>query len=262
MLRYFLVASMSFLLAAVLTIGVLLALGHSCAVGGVFPKAFQIPVLETEWARRFFCETKAGEAAIAIFAFFLVGFAALLWASTHRLWVALRDIAQAQRRDVEITQRAYVTAYPAGVIPFDSAANANGHVGFRNVGRVPARKVRWYIEVGASADVRRAHFPVRQLSGNAVIPASSEMQQWGSTAVSPQEFNNFQANTLWVYVWGSVHYDDGFGNERHTDFCHRYDARGFAFTVPGISSAQAMQLGKAMISSDGAVYHQYGNDAD
>ena len=88
------------------------------------------------------------------------------------------------------------------------------------------------------------------------------MRQWGRAAISPQEFQNFQANNVWVYVWGAIHYDDGFGNERHTNFCHRYDARGFSPSVSGMSSEQTQQLGRAGVSIEGAIYHQYGNDAD
>lgn len=88
------------------------------------------------------------------------------------------------------------------------------------------------------------------------------MAQCGPAAISRQEFLSFQANNLWVYVWGTVHYDDGFGNERHTNFCHRYDTHGFSPSVPGMSPQQALQLGRAAISPEGAVYHQHGNDAD
>jgi hypothetical protein len=101
-------------------------------------------------------------------------------------------------------------------------------VGIRNVGHLPARKVRWFIDVTTSSDSRRTHFPIGQLSGNNVIHSGLEMRQWGRTAISRQEFQNFQENNIWVYVWGSIHYDDGFGNERHTNFCHRYDARVLA----------------------------------
>ena len=215
-----------------------------------------------EWLHRFVCDIKVGEFAVAVFAFFLVVFIGLLWGGVHKLWVATREVAQGQKRDTEVIQRAYLSAYPAGVNPFDSAANADGHVGFRNAGRVPARKVRWFIDVATSSDFQRAHFPIGQLNGNNSIPSDSEIRQWGRTAISRQEFDNFQANSLWVYVWGTVHYDDGFGNERYTNFCHRYDARGFRSAVPELSLAQAVQLGRAAISSEGAVYHRYGNDAD
>jgi hypothetical protein len=51
-------------------------------------------------------------------------------------------------------------------------------------------------------------------------------------------------------VWGIVTYDDGFGKNRYTKFCHRYGTKLFigksSFTIP----------------SDAAFLHQEGNDAD
>ena len=217
---------------------------------------------KAEWTRKFLCDVKAGDFVTAIFSVLLVVFAGLLLGAIHQLWLATRQNGRAQRSDTEIVQRAYLSAYPMGINPLDAASYAEGHVEFRNAGRLPARKVRWFIDVATSSDGRRTHFPMGQLSGNNVIHPGSEMKQWGRTAVSRQEFENFQQDHLWIYVWGTVLYDDGFGNERHTNFCHRYDARGFAFTVAGITSQQALQLGRAAVSTEGAIYHQYGNDAD
>ena len=214
------------------------------------------------WMRKFVCDIRAGEFVVAIFSVFLAIFAGLLWAGIHQLQGAIRESVRSHTRDTEIIQRAYLSAYPLGVDPFDAAANAEGHVGIRNVGHLPARNVRWFIDVTTSSDSRRTQFSIGQLSGNNVIHSGSEMKQCGRTAVSRQEFQNFQENNIWVYVWGAIHYDDGFGNERHTNFCHRYDARGFSPSVAGLSSQQTAQLGRAAISTEGMIYHQHGNDAD
>lgn len=197
-----------------------------------------------------------------MFGVLLAVIAGLLLGIVHQLWVATGKGAQARQSDTEIVQRAYLSAYLLGVDPFDASAYAEGRVGVRNVGRLPTRKVRWFIDVATSSDGKRVHFPVGQYSGNNVVHAGAEMAQCGPAAISRQEFLSFQANNLWVYVWGTVHYDDGFGNERHTNFCHRYDTHGFSPSVPGMSPQQALQLGRAAISPEGAVYHQHGNDAD
>jgi hypothetical protein len=189
----------------------------------------------------------------------LIAFVGLLWTSAQKVLAATHQIAEAQMRDLEVTQRAYVSAHPYGVAPFNSAAYAEGHVGFRNAGKLPARNVRW---LAVSADSRRAHFPIRELVGKNLIPPNSEMTQRGRAAISQDEFDNFLANNLWLYVWGTVRYDDGFGHERHTNFCHRYDTRGFSSTVGGLASSQVEKLGRGSISSDASVFHQYGNDAD
>jgi hypothetical protein len=217
---------------------------------------------QAAWMHKFACDIRVGEFVIAIFSVFLAVFAGLLWGGIHQLQGTIRESVNSQKRDSEIIQRAYLSAYPLGVDPFDAAAYAEGHVGIRNVGHLPARKVRWFIDVTTSSDSRRTHFPIGQLSGSNVIHSGSEMRQWGRTAISPQEFQNFQGNNIWVYVWGAIHYDDGFGNERHTNFCHRYDARGFSPGVSGISSQQISQLGRATITTDGAIDHQHGNGAD
>jgi hypothetical protein len=212
----------------------------------------------TAWVSRFVCNIGIGEFVIAVFTVILAVFAGLLWAGVHQL----QDAVRAQKRDSEAIQRAYLSAHPLGVDPFNAAAYAEGRVGIRNVGRLPARKVRWFVDVTTSSDGRRVHFPIGQLSGNNVIQSGLEMSQAARIAISRQEFQNFQENGLWVYVWGAIHYDDGFGNERHTNFCHRYDTHGFSANVSGLSSQQTLQLGRAAISSESAVYHQHGNDAD
>jgi hypothetical protein len=217
---------------------------------------------KAEWLHKFWCDIRAGEFFMAIFGGFLAIFAGLLFGALHQLWAALRQNAQTQKYHTEAVQRAYLSAYPIGVNPFEAAAYAEGRVGIRNVGRLPARQVRWFIDVTTSSDGRRTHFPIGELAGSNTIHSGAEMTQWGRTAVSRQEFQNFQENNLWVYVWGTVLYDDGFGNERHTNFCHRYDARGFSPSVAGLSSQQALHLGRAAISPEGVVYHQNGNDAD
>lgn len=215
-----------------------------------------------EWWHRFVCGIHAGEFVVAASAVFIGLLALLLLGAIHQLWLALRDTARAQKRDSEIVQRAYLSVYPLGINPFDASSYAEGHIGIRNVGHLPAQKVRWFIAVTPSSDNRRAHFPIGAFSGSNVVHATSEMRQWGRAPISPQEFQNFLQNNLWIYVWGVIHYDDGFGNERHTNFCHRYDARGFSPSASGLSFEQALQLGRATISPEGAVYHQHGNEAD
>src|SRR4051812_24829619 len=93
------------------------------------------------WMHKFVCDIRAGEFFIAIFSLFLTVFAGLLWGGIHQLRGAIRDSGRAQKRDSEIIQRAYLSAYPLGIDPFDAAAYAEGHVGIRNAGRLPARNV-------------------------------------------------------------------------------------------------------------------------
>lgn len=279
MVRYFIAVLVALLVAALAAWAAFQAVGDQCAQSKAPIASVELKLSDNErmegniysgardadkraWARKFLCDIRVGELTLAVFAFFLVVFAGLLWGVAHRLWLVTRDVARTQKRDAEIMQRAYLSAAPIGISPFDASAHADGHVEIRNQGRVPARKVRWFIDIATSSDFQRAHFPIGTLAGNNTIPSNSDMRQWGRTAISQQEFGKFQENSLCVYVWGTVHYDDGFGNDRHTNFCHRYDARGFSSAIAELPPAQAAQLGRAVISSEGAVYHRYGNDAD
>jgi hypothetical protein len=215
-----------------------------------------------DWVHKVLCDIRAGELVVSIASVFLAFLAVLMFVGIRQLLTALRDSARAQRQESELIQRAYLSVHPGGVNPFDAASYAEGHVEIRNVGRLPARKVRWFIDAATSSDARRAHFPIGALSGNNVVVTGSELSQHARTAISRQEFQGFYDNNLWVYVWGTIRYDDGFGNERYTNFCHRYDARGFSPDVSGLSPQQVLQLGRAAISAEAAIFHQHGNDAD
>jgi hypothetical protein len=159
-----------------------------------------------------------------------------------------------QSRETRIIQRAYVSADPRGIEPLENqtGGHADGHVGFHNVGRLPAKNVRWFIRLTISPDVQLNNFPAGEyVGGTNVIPPGTEMRQWGRTNVEPSDFVSFRRHAHFVYVWGEVRYDDGFGTERFTKFCHRYERRGFREPPPRIDHGQG-----------GAVYHQHGNDAD
>lgn len=291
MLRYFLATGAAIAVAAAVAYGSLLALSKECSTDIAPPKVVnqrsptngagaarpgipaaslplespdkdQTKVSAAEWTHRFVCGIQAGEFAIAAIGFFLALLAGLLLRAIHHVWIAMRDNARARNRETEIIRRAYLSIYPLGIDPFDAAAYAEGHIGIRNVGHLPARKVRWFIEVTPSSDGKRVHFPFGPLTGNNVVHATSEMRQCGRVAISRQEFQNFAENNLWIYVWGTVRYDDGFGNDRYSNFCHRYDTKGFTSRTPTLSFEQTSQLGRATIAAEAATYHQSGNEAD
>lgn len=53
----------------------------------------------------------------------------------------------------------------------------------------------------------------------------------------------------YCYVWGVVRYKDGLGQERHTKFCHRYNAEGIA------------QAGAINVPAERGRQHEFGNEA-
>lgn len=161
-------------------------------------------------------------AATALIAYFTL----TLKKATDDLATISTNTANAQERDTRILQRAYISAEPGGVSPFlprDLAAPPTnqtfvGHVGFRNAGRLPARNVRWYMDAEYSTDPN--YEPVRfgELTGKNVISPGEAMTQGSFEKDIPEHLGYF-------FVWGKVVYDDGFGKERETIFCHRYNCR-------------------------------------
>jgi hypothetical protein len=53
-----------------------------------------------------------------------------------------------------------------------------------------------------------------------------------------------------LFVWGIVTYDDGFGKQRFTRFCHVYDTKNII-----------KKLG-VTLPAENAELNEYGNDAD
>ncbi|KGJ69630.1 hypothetical protein BJA5080_08429 [Bradyrhizobium diazoefficiens SEMIA 5080] len=67
-----------------------------------------------------------------------------------------------------------------------------------------------------------------------------------------------------LYVWGLVRYEDGFGTTRTTKFCHRYNCANVE-NIHGEKEADAGGKGPVIglkIRSEFARVHRYGNDAD
>ena len=58
--------------------------------------------------------------------------------------------------------------------------------------------------------------------------------------------------TKYLYAWGRVTYVDGFGNERFTNFCHRYNT----------AVRQTATGGGYLIRKEDGRHHEHGNDAN
>jgi hypothetical protein len=154
-----------------------------------------------------------------------------------------------QYRANKILQRAYLAVEPLGVetIPQEGVL---GYVGISNVGNLPARKVRWCLYIECDNDKERKHFPVFDVDvdGNNVVPPGTVMRR-GSKAIPSHELLLFHPETeKFCFIWGTIRYTDGFGKERFTDFCHRYNC-------------EAITAAKEIPEST-ARYHEHGNNAD
>jgi len=147
-----------------------------------------------------------------------------LWKSTDKLWKATTDADEARAKETEILQRAYINVAPGGIRPYVSG---NGMLScdviIQNAGNLPATKLRWSISRDFSTDSERVEFLIDPIfHGNNIIPPKGEIRKGAKSVPSP-EFDAFKRGGMdrdrWLYVWGRITYEDGFGNSRVTDFC-------------------------------------------
>jgi hypothetical protein len=209
-------------------------------------------------------ETRYASATTTIFTV-IVGIAtALLAVATFMLAVESRVI-----------ERAYVSAEPLGILPFVRELNSFAQVGFKNAGRLPARRVRWRIEVsmqeGRQFVPRRVPIDEQEwrgrqggvvVSGATVvqavrIPANTIDDYLWEAFSRDKEFEYDPEAEEYIYVWGLIEYHDGF-TTRHTRFCHRYFFRGFVERLD-IESYGGLS---AVLPESGARQHENGNEAD
>jgi hypothetical protein len=187
------------------------------------------------WRTRFLCGGHIGQFAIAYFVYGLA-VVGILYASER---------AHAAR----ILHRARVSVLPKGVALFASASEMLAcNVVFYNGGNLPATKLRWFIDRKFSTDGHLDDFPVeRLLVGGSIVPARMEVLK-GAKAIASAELDAFKAGggakDRWLYVWGRISYEDGFGHDRRTDFCFRYNLAG---------------IKDAKIPADAVRQHEYGN---
>lgn len=186
------------------------------------------------WRRDFLCEGKAGDFMLVFIAYCLV------------VMGALRAV------ETRVLHRAHVSVIPRGIAPFVSRNELlSCDVAFRNGGRLPARNVRWVIDRKLSQDARLGEFPIKgSLTGSNVLFGRGEIVR-GARAIEFAELSSFRrgggVKNRWLYVWGRVSYDDGFGRDRHTNFCFRYNLAAMA---------------KRRIAAGSARQHEHGNNAN
>ncbi|WP_441232637.1 hypothetical protein [Bradyrhizobium sp. 1200_D9_N1_1] len=213
---------------------------------------------EKESKNRFW--EKAQEDPTAYFTLWLVVFTGVLAVSTIGLWVVTAKGTNTQARDTRILQRAYLTAEPAGIVASGGAYSCHPNITIRNVGNLPAKKVRWVITHALNESDRFNDFPIDESAAEGDISLSPgiAMTQGGKTIkFDRSEFGKY--NRLFIYIWGIIIYDDGFGEIRHSRFCHRYNGVNIdvLFTKMGAVSI----VSGHQILVEYARLHRYGNDA-
>jgi hypothetical protein len=112
------------------------------------------------------------------------------------------------------------------------------------VGHLPASELKLRLELIANdnGDWSPPRVDDKDLRPAGVLPIGISV----TTGSHPQPW------TKHLYAWGRVSYVDGFGKERWTNFCHRYNTE--------VKEAQAG--GGYLIRKEYGRHHEYGKDAN
>jgi hypothetical protein len=153
--------------------------------------------------------------------------------STIGLWSVTGRGVKTQIADTRILQRAYISVEPRGIRLRVDSSSIMGHVAIRNAGNLPARNVSWFINIKWSPNGEEEVFPLSSGKGSVVItPGTEAMRGSGGSLLLQDLLNGCKASEfseihnqapVYIYVWGIIAYDDGFGASRVTKFCHRYN---------------------------------------
>src|SRR5262245_50746213 len=118
-----------------------------------------------------------------------------------------------------ILQRAYIAVEPLGVHLMQTGSDLIGHVGIKNAGRLPARKVGWFVGIKTSGNGIEADdfFPVQDRKGNIIVAPDTTAIRGSAPSLQIDDLNKFcnaqvdrtKERATFLYVWGSVSYDDG-----------------------------------------------------
>lgn len=167
-----------------------------------------------------------------------------------------------QVRDTRILQRAYIAVEPRGINSMLSGAEVIGHVAIRNAGNLPAEKLAWFINMKYSPKGDEFVFSLEDAKGRILIAPDAEAVRGSEKRLVIQDLlaaagSGEQAREIFIYVWGIVCYQDGFGNNRKTEFCHRYN---WVNRGRGVSQQRVGWLYE--VTPEYARHHEHGNDAD
>ena len=169
--------------------------------------------------------------------------------------IVLADVGRGQVADARILQRAYVSVEPQGIEWLIPQRQFIGQVVFKNVGKLPATEFDSVVKI----EVHDAEWKVPNLTDAdlpgfiGVIPIGAEAPQ-GSAGITQSEIEQAQVSgDKYFYVFGRAKFKDGFGTDRHVNFCHRYPWAKVAALPPTTT---------IIIPKEFARYHQYGNNSD
>lgn len=173
-------------------------------------------------------------------------------------------LIQQQAADTRILQRAYISVEPGGISASDTSGKCHPNIIIRNAGNLPARHVKWTIDWAADQNHRRSYLPIDESSaeGDNTMPPGSEMIQGGRIIYVGGGPNDIRKELgLYVYVWGQVAYEDGFGESRVTRYCHRYNCANLEDIMTEASKFGARIIYGRRIDKLLARFNRFGNEA-
>ena len=176
----------------------------------------------------------------------------LLFLATRKLVKDAKNATNRQEKDTRILQRAYLSVQPDGVRRlFRPPETAHASISIVNAGNLPARNIAWVINQAFSNDDGLKDFPVdrgKAEGANVIVPRSHMIQSGQPFPAGLGTFATPESSSKYLYVWGAVFYNDGFGDNRTTKFCHRYNGINYN--------------GSSDIIAEHGRLHSCGNDAD
>jgi hypothetical protein len=130
-----------------------------------------------------------------------------------------------QYRQTEILQRAYLSVEPRGLHEMTDKSVIS-HIAIVNGGNLPAKSVRSDVRIALSDNGDKSDFEAVTIvgSGQILITPKAGIER-GTPALDGNEAEAYRQRLdgFFVYVWGRVEYEDGFGKPRWLAFCHRYN---------------------------------------
>jgi hypothetical protein len=182
-----------------------------------------------------------------------VGIATWLAWLVYRVYQRQADLMNDSLAANKAMQRAHLAVDADGVVQiWGSLVGRDSlvEIMIRNAGHLTARKIKWDLRAEISADPRRERFDVTdepKIIGNNILVPGGDMRRVLKIKFAQDDVRNFENHGHTLYVWGIVHYADGFEKNRFLRFCHRYET-------------DSMKSGGLM--ADRARQHQYGNGTD
>lgn len=141
-----------------------------------------------------------------------------------------KEAFEHSRETAALELRAYITVLPGGVramkVRKGEPPKFLGHIAVRNVGRVQAKEAMISVQMAISADRDRKDFQLpAKKDANRIggLPPDLDVPRGAVKSVAYAELAALQAVPKFVFVWGAVWYEDGFGIGRETTFVHRYN---------------------------------------